>query len=243
MMRETDLPLRESHDCILWAGVCRDDVILAEAGEDTLDGQVTSTAQALLKKKDTPGYEFYQCRKYRCRGIKFHVFETDPLALNTGKMIVWKFAAVYHKELVDVDQVKSFLEKLVMITQVPREDDYHIWRHGTTLAAQATFAPILLQRMQEVTYMGRLAMVNRDIDGVKEIMARNIEAALAQGERLEDMQESATRLEAFGQQFRKNAKKMKRFQQWQNAKYGLAVGTAVTGVVAIVTIPPIIALL
>ena len=55
-------------------------------------------------------------------------------------------------------------------------------------------------------------------------MASNIEAALNRGEKLEDMQESATRLEEMGRQFRKNAKKIKRFQRWQNAKYGLAVG-------------------
>jgi Synaptobrevin len=227
------------NDCILWSAVCRDGIILAEAGEDNLDGQVTNTAQGLLKKKDTPGYEFFQSRKYRCRGIKFHVFETDPL---TGIMLVWKFAAVYHKELVELDQVKSFLEKIVMITMVPRETDYN-WRYGDVLAAQSSFAPTLLQRMQEVTYMGRLAMVNKNIDGVKEIMASNIEAALSRGEKLEDMQVSATRLEEMSLQFKKNTRKLKRFQQWQNAKYGLAVGTLVTGVVACVTIPPLVALL
>ena len=225
------------HDCILWSAICRDDIILAEAGEDNFDGQVTSTAQALLKKKDTPGYEFYHSRKYRCRGIKFHVYESDPL---TGNLMVWKFAAVYHKELVQLDQVKSFLEKLVMITMEPRENDYN-WRHGDLLAAQTTFAPTLLQRMQEVTYMGRLAMVNKNLDGVKDIMASNIEAALSRGEKLEDMQVAATRLESMSLQFKKNTRKLKRFQQWQNAKYGLVVGTAVTAVVVCITVPPLVA--
>lgn len=230
------------NDCILWAAVCRGNTILAEAGHggnDAMKDQVTLAAQGLLAKKDTPGYEFYNSRKARCRGIKFHVYETDSL---TDEIIVWKFAAVYHKELVEKDQVKSFLEKLVMITEVQRQEDYG-WRYGDVLAAQESFAPTMLQRMQEVTYMGRLAMVNQDINGVKEIMASNIEAALNRGEKLEDMQESATRLEEMGRQFRKNAKKIKRFQQWQNAKYGLAVGTAVTGLVALVAVPPIIALL
>jgi predicted RNase H-related nuclease YkuK (DUF458 family) len=74
-------------------------------------------------------------------------------------------------------------------------------------------------------------------------MASNIEAALNRGEKLEDMQELATRLEEMGRQFRTNAKKIKRFQQWQNSKYGLAVGTDVTGLVALVAVPPVIALL
>jgi Synaptobrevin len=229
----------KTKNCILWSSISRGSVILAEAGEDELGGQVIQTAKGLMSKKDTAGYEFYNCRTYRCRGIRLHVFEKDTL---TGSMLVWKFAAVYHKELVDLEQVESFLQKLVMITQIPRENDYN-WRHGEALAAQATFAPTLLEHMKEVAYLGRLAKVHKEIDGVKEIMAKNIEAALDCGDKLEDIEESASRLEEMGKQFKKKTLKLKRFHQWQKAKYGVVVGTAVTGIVLIVTIPPLIVLL
>mmetsp|Transcript_26088 Transcript_26088/g.43517 ORF Transcript_26088/g.43517 Transcript_26088/m.43517 type:complete len:234 (+) Transcript_26088:302-1003(+) len=226
-------------EAILWSAICRGDKILAEAGSDAKYQEVTSIAQSLLKKKDTPGWEFFNQRRSPCKGIKFHVYDRDPL---TDDIIVWKFAAVYDSTNVKKDQVMSFLEKLTVITEMQRQEDYG-WRYGDVLAAQETFAPILQQRMQEVAYMGRMAMVNEDINGAKDVMASNIEMILANGENLEDMQEKATNLERAAGQFKKRAKQVKRFQMWQNAKYGLAVGTAVTGVVALVTVPPLIAIL
>ncbi len=43
--------------------------------------------------------------------------------------------------------------------------------------------------------------------------------------------------------FRSRARDAKRFQLWQQAKFGLAVGTAVTVGVAIVVVPPVLAVL
>jgi tetrahydromethanopterin S-methyltransferase subunit B len=226
-------------EAILWSAICRGDKILAEAGSADNYHEVTCIATSLLKKKDTPGWEFYAQRRSPCKGIKFHVYDRDSL---TGDIIIWKFAAVYDSNTVKKDQVMSFLEKLSVITEMQRQEDYG-WRYGDVLAAQETFAPTLQQRMQEVAYMGRYAMVNEKIDGVKEVMASNIEMILANGESLEDMQDKATNLEKAAQQFRKRAKDVKRFRMWQNAKYGLVVGTTVTGVVALVIIPPLIALL
>jgi hypothetical protein len=42
---------------ILWAGVCRNNMVLAEAGEDNRDGAVVEVAQKLLHKKPTHGWE------------------------------------------------------------------------------------------------------------------------------------------------------------------------------------------
>ena len=42
---------------LLWSAVCRNNIILAEAGEDTRDGAVVKIAQKLLKKKPTHGWE------------------------------------------------------------------------------------------------------------------------------------------------------------------------------------------
>jgi len=223
---------------ILWSAICRNDVVLVEAGEDYREGAIINTAQKLLKKKPTPGWE-YVSRRNGLRGMKFHVFED---ATEVGSpMIVWSFLAVAEVSL-EEDQAKSFLEKLVYITDVLRSDDY-TWRNGDVLAAQESFAPILLNKMEQVSDQGRLAMVNQSISTTKELMAENIERALERGDRLEDVDEEAKNLSAMSQVFRKRAKDVKRFSMWQNAKHGLIVGTAITGVVAIVTVPPLIAIL
>lgn len=228
-----------NNEGILWSCVCRGSTILAEAGTDDLNGEVTQTAKGLLKKTDTHGWEFHNPRKARVNSMKFHVYDSDGL---TDDVIIWKFGAVYDPKVVEKIQVQSFLEKIVAITDFNRQDDL-VWKYGDTLSAQDTFAPILMQRMQEVSYLGRMAMVNESIDACKDVMASNIEAALNRGERFEEMQERATRLDAMSHQFRKRAKHVKRFHMWQNAKHGVAVGTVVTGVVAVLTIPPLVALL
>jgi hypothetical protein len=68
------------------------------------------------------------------------------------------------------------------------------WKYGSTLAAQETFAPILQQRMQEVSYLGKHAMVHQNVDNLKSIMARhNIEMILERGERVDKLERDATR--------------------------------------------------
>jgi hypothetical protein len=157
--------------------------------------------------------------------------------------MIWTFCCVYDRAVVQLDQAQSFLEKMVTLTQYLREDDYRVWRHGGTLAAQESFAPILLQRMDEVGYMGRVAMVNDRVDSCKLHMANNIDLILDRGEKLQDLDREATRLEEMARSFQKGAKKLKRVQMWQNAKHGLVVGTVVTAAVAVVVVPPLVALL
>lgn len=222
---------------IHWSCVSRNETILVEAGEDNFDGQVTKIAQELMKKKPTPGWEFHCPLRSPLRGVKFHVYEKDE----TGSLRIWAFSCVYDKT-VQRDQAQSFLEKIVALTQIQREEEYR-WHHGDTLAAQESFAPILLQRMEEVSYMGRMAMVNEKVDSVKQVMANNIDLILERGEKLEDLNEEATRWEELASSFKKNARKLRRIQMWQNAKHGLVLGTAVTCGVAVLVVPPLIALL
>jgi len=224
---------------VLWAAVCRNDIVLVEAGEDFHEGAVIRTAQKLLKKKATPGWEYKRSRRNGLRGIKFHVFEESEE--KGSPLIVWSFVAVTESSL-EEDQAKSFLEKLVYITDAMRCDD-ELWRNGDMLAAQESFAPILLDKMEQVSNHGRLAMVNASISTTKDLMAENIEMALARGERLDDLDEKAQNLTAMSKVFKTRARDVKRFSMWQNAKHGLVVGTAVTGIVAVVTIPPLVALL
>lgn len=235
---------------ILWSCITRNSTILVEAGEDNFDGQVTKLAQAILAKKPTPGYEYASQFRSPLKAIKFHVYERSDESLMQSSFtknrndcfIIWAFSCVYDSRVVQKDQAQSFLEKICGLTQIQRDEEYR-WRQGDQLAAQECFAEVLLQRMEEVTYMGRAAMVNDQINSVKEQMGKNIDLILERGEKLEDLQQEANRLEEMSRSFKKGAKKLRRVQMWQNAKYGLVVGSAVTAGVAVIVVPPLVALL
>eukprot|EP00567_Pseudictyota_dubia_P007328 CAMPEP_0197435548 /NCGR_PEP_ID=MMETSP1175-20131217/3120_1 /TAXON_ID=1003142 /ORGANISM="Triceratium dubium, Strain CCMP147" /LENGTH=231 /DNA_ID=CAMNT_0042964609 /DNA_START=286 /DNA_END=981 /DNA_ORIENTATION=- len=227
---------------IVWSAITRNDTILAEAGEDDGTGKVVSLAQKMMKQKPTPGWEFK--RSKGLRGMKFHVYDhADDRLDSTGDSsgVLWIFSCIAHSSLEECQQ-KSFLEKLVYLTEPLRQDDY-LWREGGLLACQATFGPLLQQRMEQVGHHGKLAMVNQSINTTKEIMARNIEMALDRGDALDDLDKRADELNVMSQQFKKRADQVKRFKMWQNAKHGVIIGTAVTAGVAVVTVPPLIALL
>lgn len=220
---------------ILWSAACRGEVVLAEAGEDNYDGAVIKLAQKLLKKKATAGWEFEKARKDKLKGIKFHVFDSCGEGI-----LVWSFCAVAEQSLEDA-QLRSFMEKLVYISEPLR--DSAEWRKGEALSAQASFAPILLQKMEQVMTQGKMAMVNEKVDSTKQIMAANIELALQREETLEEMQQKSEDLNGMAKQFKKKAKQVKRFKMMQNAKHGVIIGTAVTAVTAAVVVPPLVALL
>ena len=214
---------------ILWSAVSRNDIILAEAGEDRHDGAVVELAQKLLKKKPTAGWEFTRSRKSGIRGIKFHVIDEH----SDDVKLIWSFSAIAPSALQD-KQIKSFLEKLVYVTE-PLREDREEFRKGGTLACQEIFAPTLVHLMEEVSHRGKLAMVNQKVDSCKDIMNENINVMLASGEKLDNIEERAESLSFLSKQFKKRATSVRRFQAWQNAKYGIVVGTLVTGAVAAIT--------
>lgn len=227
---------------IHWSSISRNGIVLCKAGQDGFLGQhvnVTQVAQTLLKKRPTPGYEYYSPFRSPLKGIKFHVYEATQ---ESSELFIWAFACVYDSTVISKDQAQSFLEKICGITQIEREEKW-CWRHGKELAAQESFAPILQQRMEEVTYRGRATMVNQHVDSNKEQMGRNIDLLLERGDKLEDLQQEATKLEEMSCAFQKKAKKLRRVQMWQNAKYGLVVGTIVTAGVAVIVVPPVVSLL
>jgi hypothetical protein len=244
---------------ILWSCVARNDVILAETGEECYGGLVSETARGLLARKATPGYEFHQQRKWpkasfrsrsttttgihqpRLRGCKFHLFEHDEE--NVQDLTVWIFAAVYDASCVDQAQVQSFLEKIVALTEIFR-DDAPDWRTGDSLACQATFAPILQQRMQEVTYLGKMAMLEERLESSRKMMSENVDLLLDRDELLRNqLSEKSSTLQDMASVFKERTRKVRRMKMMQNAKHGLILGTAVTAGVAIIVIPPLIALL
>jgi hypothetical protein len=228
---------------ILWSCISRNATIVVEAGEDTTANKsVTKLAQKLMTMKPTAGWEYANIGRLSSslRGIKFHVYDNDDF---TDEQFIWMFCCVYDEKTCERVQAQSFLEKLVILTERQRSQDYD-WRHGTAvLAGQAEFAPILLQRMQEVSYYGKMAMVSQKVESCKQVMSHNIEMILEREDKLQKMDEDATRLQEMAQHFKKGTRRIRRFKMWQNAKHGIVVGTAVTAGIAIVVVPPLIALL
>jgi hypothetical protein len=274
---------------ILWSCVARDDIILAEAGEDLRGGAVAETARQLLQRKSTAGWEFQtqqnpssstgarmpaawrnrkgaqpqpQSQSYsttappqqRLKGVKFHLYESVPAEGNDDygdnitaerlppTTLIWVFAAVYDPTLIDKVPVQSFVEKMIGISELFRETD-DLWKEGGTLACQNTFAPILLQRMQEVTSLGKMAMLHEQLTMTQQIMSDNIALILENDEQLHEMQEKGSRLQEMAHVFKKRTKAVRRAKMMQNAKHGLILGTVITAGVAIVVVPPLVALL
>ena len=122
------------------------------------------------------------------------------------------------------------------------EDD--LWRYGSTYAVQRSFSPVLAQRMEEVSYLGKLALCHKQLDETKSVMARNIELILEQEERLQNVtSQKARECNEMALAFKKKSKQLKRQMLWNNAKHGLILGTAITAGVASVAIPTLIAIL
>lgn len=219
---------------LLWSAVTRDAVTLAECGNDGYNGGVKKLAQKILQKKVSPGWEFESSGPLKA--CKFHLHES-----NGGSRMVWAFCCVYASSVIPEVQAKGFLEKLIFLTEPLRETP--AWRTGSTLAAQETFAPTLLQRMEQANSMGKVAMVSAKVDEVKNVMHQNIELLLERGQKLEELDEKATTLSRMGEAFHKGARSARRFQMWQQAKFGMAAGTAVTVGVGVVTVPPLVAVM
>mmetsp|Transcript_27899 Transcript_27899/g.67878 ORF Transcript_27899/g.67878 Transcript_27899/m.67878 type:complete len:237 (-) Transcript_27899:268-978(-) len=215
---------------ILWSCVARNDVIVAEA-QGPQDPKIQHVSQELLRKKPTPGWEFYNNKSFsaRLKGLKFHIYEhvEDRDFEDAAEFRIWVVGAVYDPACVETQQAKSFIEKIVCISEVFREHD-QTWQTGPQYCAQPSFGPILAQRMQEVSYLGKVAMVEQEIESLKQIMARNIDMILDRGDKMERLQDDSKQLNEMAAVFKKNSKKLKRKMLWQNAKYGLVVGTAVT---------------
>lgn len=253
---------------VLWCGICRNEIILAECGEDSFDGAVCITAKELLNKQATPGWEFHtQSRRSqwrsvgdnpldilkwpstssgskshwktsRLKGAKFHVYDKDV----NGEYIVWVFACVYDPNNISKELVQTFLTKLVADTEVYREKDFE-WLYGPQLACQESFGPLLQHYMMQVSNLVQFSAIEKHIETAKTQMHKNIELLLERDAKLEDLQAEATKLQEMAVVFQKRAKDVKRMKMWQDAKHGMAMGMAITAGVALVTVPPLIALL
>ena len=239
---------------IVWSCIARDGIILAEAGSDDGKGRVIRTAKKISSMKPTCGWEKTRSLKDApYRGLKFHVHEVDEedghgdgngdgtQAARPDKIIIWTFCCVYDSKRMSEDCVMAFLTKIVYITEPLRDMPW--WREGAVLSAQPSFAPTLQQQMVDAESACQLAIMKQHLEETKTIMAKNIEAVLQRGEKIEDLEASAEELNQMSRIFKKKAKQVKRYTMWQNAKHGIIVGTAVTGAVGVVVVPALIALL
>ena len=177
---------------------------------DSDDDEDTASQCFLLRRR--PCF-----RVPKLKAIKFHVFEQtkrdDEDEEEEDQWIVkelscWVFAVVYNPEATTwkgrssqniLRDVKSFVQKLVVLTELPRSYE-ESWRTGGQLACQGSFAATLLQRMQEVTYLGEHAQVVVDDDSIvqqedaNELMKANITAILDQQDQLQDMRDRSYKL-------------------------------------------------
>ena len=236
----------KSNPLILWSFVARDNIVLAEANIDEvrLHDMVNNAKTKLLAKQPTPGWEFMTFKspgresKIKLKGQKFHIYEHSA----DGDFFIWSVGCIYDAAIaVEMQQVESFIEKIVGISETFRENDDN-WKYGGSFSAQKQFSPILLQRMEEVAYLGRSAMVNNEINNLKEIMSRNIEMIIERGEKIDSMQARSKELNEMAAVFKKSSKSLKRKMLWANAKHGMVLGTALAAGVAVVTVPIIVAL-
>mmetsp|Transcript_6219 Transcript_6219/g.11359 ORF Transcript_6219/g.11359 Transcript_6219/m.11359 type:complete len:237 (-) Transcript_6219:594-1304(-) len=234
---------------IAWSSVARDGTILAEAGSDDSKGRVVRTAQRISRMNPTAGWEkTHSWKDAPLKGIKFHLHEVanpdaDGFQQSDGddKIMIWTFSCVYDSKQTSEQAAKAFLTKIVYVTEALRGMPW--WREGDTLSAQASFAPTLQQQMESADRTGQMSMMNQHVEETKQIMASNIENILDRGARIEDLDEESQQLNMMSRVFKKKAKQLKRAKMMQNAKHGAMVGTAVTGVVGVIVIPPLIALL
>lgn len=219
-------------------------------------GSMVSNNMAFWNKNKSQGQQQQsqqQQQQPRLKGIKFHLYDNSAACLrddndNNGchnEMLLWVFCAVYNPATIEQVSVKSFIEKMIVLTELYRDTD-ETWRQGTTLSCQASFAPILQQRMQEVSYNDngeKLALVQDQLEITKNIMQDNILLILQREEKLQDLQERTTRLEDMALDFKKRSKNVRKQIMWQNARHGVMLGGAITAGVAIVVVPPLVALL
>lgn len=189
------------------------------------------------------------------RGIKFHVYESidenDPdynhfnnTAYDTkDNFRIWIFACVYNTTLIHQNDVQAFLDKMVELTLLMRETSL-VWKTCGTLGLQKEFACILQQRMYEIIpHDPKIQDIQEKLLYSYTVMSRNIEMILDNHERIESLNTKSEQCNEMANAFRKRSRALKRMKMWQNAKYGMILGTAVTVGVGIIVIPPLVAIL
>ncbi|KAL7559027.1 hypothetical protein ACA910_016370 [Epithemia clementina (nom. ined.)] len=190
----------------------------------------------------------------KLKAVKFHVYEQPKGDFDHLEPIIWVFAAVYNPEATTWEStpnsvlrdVKSFIQKIVGLTEMPRRYD-DLWRTGEQLACQPSFSATLLQRMQEVTYLGEIARVVVDDDSVaqsedaKALMQANITAILDREDKMRDMRSRSNNLVDTARKLQMKATRVvRRRLMMQRAKHGVIQGTLICAATAVVIAPTVL---
>ena len=184
------------------------------------------------KKQPTAGWEYERLGSLRAAKFCVHEGKGD------SRRIVWAACAVYDADF-PKEQAFGFIEKLTFLTEAMRSTPE--WREGGLMSQQATFGPMLQQRMEQANSGGKAAMISDQVGEVKELMNENIELMLENQDNLEELRDKSDAMAAASKQFHKGARRVKRFKMTQQAKLGAAAGLAVTAGVAVVTVPIVMA--
>ena len=219
------------------------------------DGLLGSRLKTATSKDSTLSSQKVKSNVPKLKAVKFHVYEHHnndwdlEQELDSHEPIVWVFAAVYNPEATTwehsdniLEVIKSFIQKIICLTSIPRLSEPE-WRQGSTLSCQRSFGCTLLQCMEDVTYLGKMAMVNQSLQDTINMMQSNISAILDQENQLRDIKETTHKLDWMAASFKKKTKGIRRRMMMQNAKHGLVMGSVVTTVVGICVIPPLIVVL
>jgi len=150
---------------------------------------------------------------------------------------VWSVSCVYDAALHEA-AARALVEKVVMLMESQRATS--TWRAGSKLAAQQSFAPVLLANMEQVNANPPTEEIQEQVEEIKGIMASNIELILQRADKLEDLQQKANALSNISLAFQRKARDAKRFQLWQQAKFGMVAGTAAAVAIGVLIVPAIL---
>jgi len=189
-----------------------------------------------MAKRATPGLEF--ATHGSRRGMKLHLHEAAASG-PSGSLTVWAFHIIFDQEFSE-SHAKMLLGNMVTWSKAHRTSP--LWQAGGHLAAQLTSEgdlERLLQRANTASTLPEAEMqqLASKVDDVQQLMKDNIELMLERQEQLELMGRKADELSAASKFLFKRARSAKRFQMWQEAKWGVALGTAATVGAAIIAIP------
>lgn len=104
------------------------------------------------------------------------------------------------------------------------------------------FAPVMAKKMVEFSIApvptDSLSIVQAQVEDVKGVMTRNIEAVLDRGQKLEDLMDKSNDLEANASSFQRTTRRVHRKMWWRNTKTTLACGLVI--IIALIIIVVII---
>lgn len=101
------------------------------------------------------------------------------------------------------------------------------------------FNMVLAQDMERYSKSDNVSKLRSQVDEVKDVMTQNIERVLERGERLDDLVDKTTDLEASAATFQTTARRIKRKYWWKNTKMMLIL--ILVGIIIVVIIGVLIA--